>query len=85
MIKTRSAEEMIDFFEVLLALTVIPTVGSLLIMIILTIVIPYIFKKMLYFFCFVIPASQVFLTIILSYIVRKLPDSEKQGENNEKT
>jgi hypothetical protein len=37
MIKTRSAEEMIDFFEVLLALTVIPTAGSLLIMIILTI------------------------------------------------
>jgi hypothetical protein len=38
---------------------------------------------MIYLSCFVIAASQVFLTIILSYIVRKLPDSEKQGENNE--
>jgi hypothetical protein len=83
MIKTRSAEEMIDFFEVLLAITLIPTVGTLLIMTILIIVIPYIFKKMIYLSCFVIAASQVFLTIILSYIVRKLPDSEKQGENNE--
>jgi hypothetical protein len=52
-------------------------------MTILIIVIPYFFKKMLYLFCFIIAASQVFLTIILSYIVRKLPDSEKQGQNNE--
>ena len=83
--ETKTMEEMADAMETLFTMLGLIAGGSIITWVVLCIIVPYIILKVIDLSIVIIAASKVFLTIILSYIVRKLPDSEKQGENNETT
>ena len=75
--ETKTMEEMADAMETLFTMLGLIAGGSIITWVVLCIIVPYIILKVIDLSIVIIAASKVFLTIILSYIVKKLPDSEK--------